>query len=74
MAKFYGAVWMVSHLNAHLTDLMTAKRRFSLTEAAIKSFEKLKQCLSDAPVLCSPDFLKPFGIPCDANRPSLELC
>ncbi|KAH8244095.1 hypothetical protein KR038_008285, partial [Drosophila bunnanda] len=55
-------------LSAPLTDLMTTKRRFSLTEAAIKSFEELKQCLSETPVLCSPDFSKPFAIHCDASK------
>ncbi|KAH8234084.1 hypothetical protein KR038_001292, partial [Drosophila bunnanda] len=39
-----------------------------MTEAAIKSFEELKQCLSEAPVLCSPDFSKPFAIHCDASK------
>jgi len=38
-------------LSAPLTDLMTIKRRFSLTPEAIKAFE-------------SPDYAKPFAIHC----------
>lgn len=55
-------------LASPLTDLMTTKRRFSLTEAAIKAFEELKSCLTKAPVLRSPDFTKPFAIHCDASK------
>jgi len=48
-------------LSAPLTDLMTTKRKFVLTKEAIEAFNKLKECLSKAPVLCSPDFAKPFA-------------
>lgn len=47
---------------------MTTKRRFSLTENAIKAFEELKSHLTKAPVLCSPDFTKSFAIHCDASK------
>ncbi|KAH8393897.1 hypothetical protein KR215_006108, partial [Drosophila sulfurigaster] len=39
-----------------------------LTEEAIRAFEALKKCLSEAPVLGSPDFSKPFAIHCDASK------
>jgi len=39
-----------------LTDLMTTKRIFSLTNEAIKSFELLKQCLTAAPLLVAQNF------------------
>lgn len=55
-------------LASPLTDLMTTKRRFSLTENAIKAFEELKSHLTKAPVLSSPDFAKPFAIHCDASK------
>lgn len=50
------------------SDLMTTKKRFILTEDAVKAFEELKRCLCAAPVLCSPDFSKPFSIHCDASN------
>ncbi|XP_044574087.1 uncharacterized protein LOC116655403 [Drosophila ananassae] len=55
-------------LTAPLTDLMTTKRRFSLTPEALKAFEVLKRRLCEAPVLCNPDFNKPFAIHCDASK------
>jgi len=55
-------------LSAPLTDLMTTKRKFSLTPDAIKAFQELKKCLTEAPVLCNPDFSKPFAIHCDASK------
>jgi len=42
-------------LSDPLTDLMTIKRRFSLTPEAIRAFE-------------NPDFAKPFPIHCDASK------
>jgi len=55
-------------LSAPLSDLMITKWRLSLTDEAIKALEQLKRCLSEAPVLCSPDFSKPFAIHCDASK------
>jgi hypothetical protein len=55
-------------LASPLTDLMTTKRKFSLTENAIKAFEELKSHLTKAPVLSSTDFAKPFAIHCDASK------
>jgi len=50
------------------TDLMTTKRKFSLTPEVLKAFEIWKTRLSEAPVLCSPVFSKPFAIHCDASK------
>jgi len=55
-------------LASPLTDLMTTERRFSLTPETLKVFEELKCNLSEAPVLCSPCFSKPFAIHCDAGK------
>lgn len=55
-------------LASPLSDLMTTKKKFILTEDAVKAFEELKRCLCAASVLCSPDFSKPFSIHCDASK------
>lgn len=55
-------------LAAPLKDLMTTKRKFSLTPEAIKAFQVLKRCLTEAPVLCNSDFSKPFETHCDASK------
>ncbi|KAH8292637.1 hypothetical protein KR054_011785, partial [Drosophila jambulina] len=55
-------------LSAPLTDLMTTKRKFTLTPEAMTAFHELKKCLTEAPVLCNPDFSKPFSIHCDASK------
>ncbi|KAH8272437.1 hypothetical protein KR044_000587, partial [Drosophila immigrans] len=34
----------------------------------LRAFEVLKSRLSEGPVLCSPDFSKPFAIHCDASK------
>jgi len=47
---------------------MTTKRKFSLTPEAIKAFQELKKCLTEASVLCNPDLSKPFAIHCDASK------
>lgn len=52
---------------APLTDLMRPKCRFTMTQAGLEAFEKLKKALCEAPVLHSPDFQKPFFIHCDAS-------
>lgn len=61
---------LVSPLNA----LIKAKRKketITWTPEAEASFLKLKQALVSAPILCSPDFSKPFIIQCDASDTGL---
>lgn len=53
---------------APITDLLGKRDRFSWTAAAQESFDKLKTCLTSAPVLSHPDFSKPFVIQCDASQ------
>lgn len=50
-----------------LTDLLGVKGKFTWTDEAQDSFDKLKLCLITAPVLSHPDFKKPFVIQCDAS-------
>lgn len=53
---------------APMTDLLTKHNKFEWTEEAQASFERLKECLTTAPVLTHPDFTKPFVIQCDASK------
>lgn len=55
-------------VSAPLTDLLKAKRRFTMTEDGQQAFTQLKRMLCSAPVLRSPDFSKPFYIHCDASK------
>lgn len=58
-----------SDISGPLTDcLKKTNKPFTLTEAAIISFEKLKLALSTTPVLAQPDFDKEFVIQCDASQ------
>lgn len=50
-----------------LTEL-TKKQGFPWGPAAQTAFEHLKQIVTEAPVLCLPDFGKEFIIECDAAR------
>lgn len=55
-------------VTAPLTDLLSKKKQFSFTAEALSAFDNLKSKLSEAPILQSPDFSKPFFIHCDACR------
>ncbi|XP_044571939.1 uncharacterized protein LOC123257320 [Drosophila ananassae] len=52
---------------APLTDLVRPKCRFTMSQAGLEAFTKLKKAMCQAPVLHSPDFWKPFYIHCDAS-------
>lgn len=56
-----------SGIAAPMTDLVGKTGKFTWTEGAQTAFEKLKACLSSAPVLQQPDFSRPFYIQCDAS-------
>lgn len=46
---------------APITDLLGKHSRFTWTDEAQVAFDKLKACLTSAPVLTHPDFSKPVG-------------
>jgi len=46
----------------------TKKGAFLWTNAAAKAFQKIKLVLTEAPVLCMPDFTLPFEVVCDASH------
>lgn len=56
-----------SAIAAPMTDLVGKKGNFTWPDAANDAFNKLKTCLSTAPVLNQPDFTKHFYIQCDAS-------
>lgn len=53
---------------APITDLLGKTSKFTWTNEAQVAFNKLKECLTSAPVLSHPDFSKPFVIQCDASN------
>ena len=60
-----------STLSAPITALIAGKRKSNeivWTEEALQAFDRLKSCLTSAPVLISPDFTKPFIIQTDASN------
>lgn len=63
-----------SSLVSPINDLLKGKKKKSSIEwtpEAQSSFENIKNALIAAPVLCSPDFSKPFTIQCDASDTGL---
>lgn len=60
-----------SQISASLTDLTKKNQRFKWTTAAQTAFDKLKTCLSQAPILIHPDFNKPFILSTDASDHAL---
>jgi len=59
--KFRSTFYPIDLLNDY-------EAKVGLTKKASEAFNKLKECLSKAPVLCSPDFVKPFATHCDASK------
>lgn len=58
-----------SSLCSPITDLLHGRKKgqsITWTPEADEAFQKIKQCLTTAPVLASPDYSKPFIIHCDA--------
>lgn len=57
-----------SALTAPLTDLCRKNKEFVWTPEAQKAFELVKEKLTTAPLLVTPDFTRPFIISCDACK------
>ena len=53
-----------------LTDLLK-KYSFHWSDKALEAFTKLKEAVTQPPVLALPDFSKPFIIECDASGKGL---
>ena len=51
-----------------LTELTKNDTPFEWTETCTEAFQKLKDCLTTAPVLKLPDFSKTFTVTCDASN------
>ena len=54
-----------SKLTSPLTDL-TKKDAFKWNEEAENAFQKMKEVMSNCPILALPYFSKPFVVECDA--------
>ncbi|KAA3480715.1 Transposon Ty3-G Gag-Pol polyprotein [Gossypium australe] len=55
-------------LAAPLTGIIKKNSHFLWTNEQETSFNKIKECLTNAPLLCLPDFNKIFEVECDALR------
>eukprot|EP01018_Ginkgo_biloba_P004724 Gb_28015 [translate_table: standard] len=68
LASFYRRfVLGFSKIAAPLTELLKKSKRFKWTDQCQKSFDILKQKLTDAPILTLPDMEKPFTLYTDAS-------
>ena len=56
-----------SQITSPLIDL-TKKDAFQWHEGAEKAFQRMKEVISNCPILAFPDFSKPFVLECDASR------
>nr|GEV97779.1 DNA-directed DNA polymerase [Tanacetum cinerariifolium] len=50
-----------------LSNLLLKEARFDFNRSCLKAFNMLKQKLVKAPIMQSPDWLKPFEVMCDAS-------
>ncbi|XP_040966211.1 uncharacterized protein [Gossypium hirsutum] len=68
LASFYRRfVPNFSSVAAPLTGIIKKTSHFVWTDEQENSFNKLKECLTNAPLLSLPDFNKTFEIECDAS-------
>ena len=51
-----------------LTDLTRHSKTWKWTDECTEAFEKVKYCLTHAPVLVMPDYEKPFEVVADASK------
>ena len=49
-----------------ITDCMK-QGEFVWTKATAKAFNEVKQKMTEAPIMCLPDFTKPFEVECDVS-------
>ncbi|GKC72048.1 reverse transcriptase domain-containing protein, partial [Tanacetum coccineum] len=56
-----------SHIARPLTQLLVKDAPFIFSEECIQAFDKLKQELTQAPIMIKPDWSLPFEIMCDAS-------
>ena len=57
-----------SQMVSPLTDLTRTKKAWNWTDKCTEAFERVKYCLTHAPVLRMPDFSKPFEVVADASK------
>ena len=57
-----------SQMVSPLTNLMQTKKAWNWTDKCTEAFERVKYCLTDAPVLRMPDFSKSFEVVADASK------
>ncbi|CAM8902659.1 unnamed protein product [Rhodiola kirilowii] len=50
-----------------LSTLLQKDVPFEFTDACQAAFDELKQALTSAPIICAPDWTRPFEIMCDAS-------
>ncbi|GJT31147.1 reverse transcriptase domain-containing protein [Tanacetum coccineum] len=56
-----------SKISHPVTKLLEKKSVFDFNEECIKAFETLKEKLTNAPIMVSPDWSQPFELMCDAS-------
>ncbi|XP_057500991.1 uncharacterized protein LOC130785012 [Actinidia eriantha] len=56
-----------SKISKPLCDLLAKDAPFEFNEACVLAFEKLRESLSTAPIMQTPDWSSPFEIMCDAS-------
>ena len=73
ICTYYRAfVRTLSQLTSPLTDL-TNKDAFQWREEVEKYFQRMKEVMSNCPILALPDFSKPFVLECDASREGIGV-
>ena len=68
LASFY--CWFIKGFSTIMSPITNCMKQgeFNWTNAAAaKAFNEAKQKMTEAPVMCLPDFTKPFEVECDAS-------
>ncbi|GJT77877.1 DNA-directed DNA polymerase [Tanacetum coccineum] len=61
-----------SKISRPMTKLLKKDAIFNFNEECIEAFELLKEKLTNAPIMVSPDWLRPFKLMCDARDFAVE--